>query len=86
MNSSHGIRLFLDTLGWIYYKLAQFDLALKYISQSLEVSPDNSVVNDHLGDVYQAKNEIDKAIQYWKRALELAPDNNNIKLKIEQYS
>lgn len=77
---------FLDTLGWIYYKLGQFDLALKYIRQSLDISPDNSVVNDHLGDIYLARDDISNALKFWEKALEFDPENNIIKSKIEQYS
>lgn len=76
---------FLDTIGWIYFKLKDYEFARDYISRSLEVNSGSAVVNDHLGDVYEAMKDKTNALKYWKKAYELSPNSQNIKEKIEKY-
>lgn len=76
---------FLDTIGWIYFKLKDYEFARDYISRSLEVNSGSAVVNDHLGDVYEAMKDNTNALKYWKKAYELSPNSQNIKEKIEKY-
>jgi len=62
---------FLDSLGWVLYKRAKFEEALKYFE--LAVGPaafPDPVVLDHLGDVQYRLNDPKKALQTWKRAEE----------------
>lgn len=75
---------FLDTIGWIYFRLKNYEFARDYIIRSLEVNPDSAVVNDHLGDVYQAMKDMKNALKYWQRAYELSPNSHNIKEKIDK--
>jgi len=74
---------YLDTIGWIYYKLKQYNLALQYIKQSLDSREDNSIVIQHLGDIYYELGDHNNAKIYWKKAFELDPDNENLKDRIE---
>jgi Flp pilus assembly protein TadD len=76
---------FLDTIGWIYYKLGDYEFAKDYIARSLEVNANSAVVNDHLGDVYNAMKDIANALKYWQKAYELSPNSQNIKEKIEKF-
>ena len=76
---------FLDTIGWIYFKLKDYEFARDYIVRSLEVNSNSAVVNDHLGDVYEAMKDETNALKYWKKAYELSPNSQNIKEKIEKY-
>jgi tetratricopeptide (TPR) repeat protein len=73
---------YLDTIGWIYYKLKQFNLALKYIKQSLESRADSPIVIQHLGDVYFELGDHSNAKLYWNKAFELDPENENLKDRI----
>ena len=66
---------YLDTIGWIYFKLNQIEKAKEYLESSLEISKDNSVVLEHLGDVLMKDNKQKEAINYYKRALALDKDN-----------
>lgn len=60
---------YLDTLGWIEYRLQKYDEAIDLIQRSLNGLKD-PVVYDHLGDVYAAKNDMENAASAWKKALE----------------
>jgi len=72
-----------DTMGWIYYMLGRYNLALVHIKRSVEQQQDNAVVIEHLGDVYLKLGEIEDAQSHWKRALDMDEDNERLKTKIE---
>lgn len=61
---------YLDTIGWIYYKIGDYERALTYIQRSVDTGEASAEVYEHLGDVYKALNETDNAIKYWNKALE----------------
>jgi len=72
-----------DTIGWIYYQMGMYDLALIHIKKSVENRQDSAVVIEHLGDVYLKLGDLSKAKNQWKRALEIDKDNERLKRKIE---
>jgi Tfp pilus assembly protein PilF len=69
---------YLDTIGWIYFKLNDFDKAKEFIGEAIVYDETSSVVLEHYGDVLIELNEIDEALIFYKKALEL--DEKNIKL------
>ncbi len=75
---------YLDTFGWILYKMGKYGEAKKYISDAIEKEPDNPTLLDHLGDVYNKLNDQQKAIEYWQKALSQDTDNESIRKKIEE--
>jgi tetratricopeptide (TPR) repeat protein len=79
LNSSY-----LDTIGWIYFKLNDYNKAKDYIQKSLEIEPDNATVIDHLGDVYFKLGNKTKAKEYWKEAYKLDKEIKNLKQKIDK--
>jgi tetratricopeptide (TPR) repeat protein len=64
-----GNAAYLDSLGWVYYKLGQFDKAVDYLKQA-QAAPggDYPVILDHLGDALYRKGEKVEAIGNWQRA------------------
>jgi tetratricopeptide (TPR) repeat protein len=74
---------YLDTIGWILFKMKKYKPAKEYIRKSLEINPNNAVVLEHLGDIYEAMNDRTNALKYWKMALERDPDNSKLKEKID---
>jgi len=72
-----------DTIGWIYYMMGMYDLALIHIKKSVEDRQDSAVVIEHLGDVYLKLGDLEEAKSQWKRALEIDKDNERLKRKIE---
>ena len=75
----------LDTYGWILYLMEDYQEALKYISQSIEITKNPSaVVLEHLGDVYIAMGNAKEAKSYWKKAKKAGGDADILNEKIKQ--
>ena len=75
---------YLDTYGWIYYRLGRYGEAEQYIRKAVELGSTSAVILEHLGDVNAKLSRKEKAIEYWRRALELDSTNAGLKEKIEQ--
>lgn len=75
---------YLDTMGWIYFKLKNYDLAKKFILKSTEVRGDDSSseVLEHLGDVYIALKDTKNALIYYNKALSKNATSETLKKKI----
>ena len=74
---------FLDSYGWVFYRMGEYSRALPHLKQAAELDND-PVILDHLGDTYKALNEMDQARQWWQKALQVDPDNEGIKQKLAQ--
>ncbi|MFQ6613440.1 MAG: tetratricopeptide repeat protein [Fidelibacterota bacterium] len=74
---------YLDTMGWIYFKIGQYDQARNYIQSSVELDSTNAVVLEHLGDVYSKLNQRQKAQQYYREALRIGGDNPQLEAKLK---
>lgn len=61
----------VDTLGWGYYKLGDYDQALTYVEQAVQMDPSDAEINEHLGDVYKALGRDTEARYEWQRVLTL---------------
>ncbi|MEP7038643.1 MAG: tetratricopeptide repeat protein, partial [Acidobacteriota bacterium] len=73
---------YLDSLGWVLFKLKDYESALQYLLQAVQLSekPD-ATVYDHLGDIYQALQQTEKARDAWKKSLAIEP-NETIQKKM----
>ena len=80
---------FLDTLGWIQFKMNDVDEAAITIQKAIELEPNNSEIIDHLGDIYYKIGRKKEAIFEWRRAL-IGNANNKLKKdirsKIKKYT
>jgi tetratricopeptide (TPR) repeat protein len=73
---------YLDTYGWILFKLNNYKDAAVYIEKSTLTGQASSVVHEHLGDVYEKLEQKEKAIESWKKAFELDSKNKSAQEKI----
>jgi tetratricopeptide (TPR) repeat protein len=62
--------LFLDTLGWVHYRMAQYDQALAYLERAARDASDIPQIRYHLGMAYFSTDQRDLA----KRELQAALD------------
>ena len=60
---------FLDTIGWVNYKLGDYQKAIKYLTPVVEKNPDVNVFNYHLGMAYKMSGDKVKAKTYLEKSL-----------------
>ena len=60
---------YLDSLGWVYYRLGRYDEAERSLKRSLERSSRDPTVHDHLGDVYAKQGKLKDAVTQWQLSL-----------------
>src|SRR5437762_11176135 len=61
---------YLDSLGWAYYKMGNYDLAEENLRKASEKIGNDATVQDHLGDLFNKTGHIKLAAAHWERALE----------------
>ncbi|OPX18251.1 hypothetical protein BXT86_02015 [candidate division WOR-3 bacterium 4484_100] len=72
---------YIDSRGWVYYQMGEFDKALTELERAAELAPD-PVILEHLGDVYVKLNKLDDARQAYIQALEKDPKNKKLRKKL----
>jgi Flp pilus assembly protein TadD len=69
-----GDGFIVDSLGWVLYRLGQYEEAVPHLERAVELEPADPVINDHLGDaLWQVGRRLEAQYQ-WQRASELEPD------------
>jgi len=68
------VPFFKDTLGWILYRMGNFDEAISLLKATAEQAPDLAVVRYHLGMSYLANKQKSSARKELEKALELSKD------------
>ena len=61
---------YLDSLGWAYYKMGNYELAEENLRRASETIGDDPTVHEHLGELYQKTGRLKLAAAHWERALE----------------
>jgi Tfp pilus assembly protein PilF len=84
LQADSGNASYLDTAGWIYFKLDDYAKAYYYIKKAIDTGgEDNAVLLEHLGDVLFMQGKKSEAMEYWQRALRLDSSNELLKQKVE---
>jgi len=65
---------FVDSLGWVHYKLGDPKRAVGYLERATELEPSDSEITGHLGDVYWALGREEEARYKWRQARSLSDD------------
>ena len=68
----------IDSLGWVFFRLGQYEKATAYLEQAADINPANAVICDHLGDAYWFVGRKNEAIYQWQHALVLKEDADDI--------
>ncbi len=76
-----------DSLGWVYYKMGQYEKAVELLEKAAGLVDDDPLVFEHLGDAYLKRGSRAQAIESYRRALEMrsgeADDGEALKQKID---
>lgn len=76
---------YLDSMGWVLYKMADFDGALIWLEKSRQAEPDpNPVILDHLGDTYHRLGRDAEAVRVWNQARVKMAQPGYVKLDPEE--
>jgi tetratricopeptide (TPR) repeat protein len=60
---------YLDSLGWAYFKLGQYELAEENLRQAVERDQTDPTMHEHLGDLYEKTGRIRLAAAQWELSL-----------------
>ncbi len=74
---------YLDSMGWVYYRLGKFDRAKDFLTDAAAQAND-AVVWDHLADVELAAGHAEPALLAWEQSLRLAPDAKDVRKKYDR--
>jgi tetratricopeptide (TPR) repeat protein len=61
---------YLDSLGWVYFKLGKYDLAEESLTKAAVHMGSDPTVQEHLGDLYQKTGRLKLAAAHWDRAVQ----------------
>jgi tetratricopeptide (TPR) repeat protein len=61
---------YLDSLGWVYFKLGKYDLAEENLTKAALHMSSDPTVQEHLGDLYQKTGRLKLAAAHWERAVQ----------------
>lgn len=75
---------FLDSLGWAYFKMARYDLALPPLEKAAKMLSTDPTVLDHLGNVYLKLGKEKEAAEAWKLALKQWPSASDTEFTASQ--
>ena len=77
---------FLDTMGWVYFKMGDYEKAHEYIRASIDTGEASAEVLEHMGDVYDKMGKPDRAHYWWQKSLEEDESRNYLheRLNINQ--
>jgi tetratricopeptide (TPR) repeat protein len=63
-----ALAAYWDSLGWVYFRMAMYQQAEKYLSAAWQLSQDPTV-GDHLGQVYEQQHKKEQAIHVYRLVL-----------------
>jgi tetratricopeptide (TPR) repeat protein len=78
-----GIGPYLDTLGWVYFKIGETDRAIEFLERADSLMFDPTILN-HLGEAYLKKGMPQKAKERWTSSLNLDPTQKDIRKRLQQ--
>ncbi len=65
---------YLDSLGWVYFKLDRMEEAELYLVRALDRVRRDPTIHDHLGDLYYKKGDYLQARSAWQRSVAYGQD------------
>jgi len=66
---------YLDSLGWVYYRLGDLDAAVRYLKQAVELQDDVEFIA-HLGEVLWQQGKHAEAKRIWQQGVKQTQDND----------
>ncbi len=93
LDKDPGNGAYLDSLGWVYYKLGRLPEAEENLRRAVAKTPRDPTVHDHMADVLMKESKVREAVAQWQTSMkewdssspaELRPDEiAQVKSKLE---
>ena len=74
----------IDSIGWAYFLIEDYEKAEKYLIQAVKLMPDDPIVNDHYGDILWMLNKKIQARYFWKNVLKLKDTEDFMKKNVKE--
>ena len=74
----------IDSIGWAYFLIKDYEQAAKYLIQAVEIMPNDPIVNDHYGDILWMLNKKIQARYFWKNVLTLDETEEEMKKNVKK--
>ncbi len=74
---------FLDSMGWVHYRLGNLTEAVLYLQRAVDLKPDAEMLA-HLGEVLWVKGDKEAAKKVWQQAREKDPENSLLKETLQR--
>ena len=75
---------FIDSLGWVQYRLQNYDVAVQHLRQAYALFP-NDEIAAHLGEVLWTIGAQTEAKAIWDKALEMSPESEILRAVIQRF-
>ena len=75
---------FIDSMGWVLYRLNRYEEAIDYLEQAFERFP-NDEVAAHLGEVLWQSGKTRRAKRVWKEGLSETPDSTFLQSVVKRF-
>ena len=76
---------FLDSYGWVLFRMGNLEESEKYILSSMENLYDDPVAYEHIGDIYRAQKRYEEAVKAYEKCVELGSEvKDKILIKIRE--
>lgn len=69
----------IDSLGWAYYQLGDYEQAVIHIERAVELLPADPIIAEHLGDAYWRVGRKLEARFQWQHARDNKPEPDDLK-------
>ena len=69
----------VDSVGWAYYQLGDFEQAVVHIERAVELLPADPIIAEHLGDAYWRVGRKLEARFQWQHARDNKPEPDDLK-------
>jgi tetratricopeptide (TPR) repeat protein len=76
---------YLDSLGWVYFKMGNYAQAEKNLKAALRIDSSSATIQEHIGDVYQKQGKLALAKTSWQKSLNVSVEAvqiNRLKAKL----
>jgi len=70
---------YLDSLGWVHYRLGNMEMAERYLKRALLFSYGDPTIHEHMGDLYKKTGRLMEAISEYEKSIKMEEDEEQRK-------